>query len=289
MEDAGTQKIRQREPAVFFQDKWQPRSNLTIQYGLRWEAQDQPEIQTPPDEVFFAPFIGDTVTTVAGPQPFPSDGKIPDDETMFQPRLGITWDPRNDGRSVLRLSGGIFSARIPGLSLASTRSTNGSIGQTLFRNSALTPILGPVPAYPGLIPASSDRRPVPARRLRLRQGLPEPAHHRRGLSYEREIATGLGLSLRANYAKTDHITRFVNRNDPLLGSPWSTGLPPGGANGIAMLTTVESTAKSRYTGVTLGLNRRWTGSYQGQLYYTYSRTSRTTTTSAIRSRSATPR
>ena len=56
----------------------------------------------------------------------------------------------------------------------------------------------------------------------------------------------LAVLIKLNYAKTDHITRFTNRNDPLLGSPWSSGLPPGGTNGITTLTTVESTAKSRY-------------------------------------------
>ena len=41
----------------------------------------------------------------------------------------------------MRASAGIFAARIPGLVLASTRSTNGSRGQTLFRAS-FVPFLG---------------------------------------------------------------------------------------------------------------------------------------------------
>ena len=93
VEEAGTQDIEQTEPAIFVQDKWQPRRNLTIEYGLRWEAQDKPERITPANEVFFAPFIGKTVTTAAGTQTFPSDGEIPDDYEMWQPRLGISWDP----------------------------------------------------------------------------------------------------------------------------------------------------------------------------------------------------
>ena len=271
VEQSGTQDIPQQEPAVFLQDKWQPRSNVTVQYGIRWEAQMQADVQTPADRVFFAPFIGKTVNTAAGPQTFPSDGEIPSDTQMIQPRLGITWDPSNDGKSVVRASAGIFSARVPGLALASTRSTNGSIGQTLFRNSALTGILGPVPAYPGLIPQSQVGSPFGPDVFVFDEDFQNPDTTAVSVSWEREIAPSLAFSVRANYSKTEHITRFVNRNDPLLGSPWSTGLPPGGANGIGALTVVESTARSEYQGLTLGLNKRFTGSYQGQLYYTYSK------------------
>ena len=270
VEQAGTQSIPQKEPAVFLQDNWQVNPKLTVQYGLRWEAEIEPDPITPPDQVFFAPFIGKTVVTAAGPQTFPSDGKIPSDYNMWQPRLGITWDPKADGKSVVRGSAGIFYARIPGLSLASTRSTNGSVGQTLFRNSALTPILGPVPAYPGLIPASQIGAPFLPDVFVFDKDFKNPRTTAASLSYEREVKTGLGLLVKYNYAKGDHITRFVNRNDPLLGSPWSTGLPPGGANGINTLTTVESSAKSRYWGVTIGANQRFTGKFQYQVYYTYS-------------------
>jgi carboxypeptidase family protein/TonB-dependent receptor-like protein len=271
VEEAGTQKIRQREPAVFLQDNWQVNPRLTVQYGLRWEAQIEPDPRTPPDEVFFAPFIGRTVVTPAGPQTFPSDGEIPSDYDMWQPRLGITWDPKGDGRSVVRASAGIFYARVPGLSLASSRSTNGTIGQTLFRNSALTGILGPVPAYPGLIPQSQIGDPFLPDVFVFDKDFQNPRTTAAALTYEREVKEGLALLVKYNYAKGDHITRFVNRNDPLLGSPWSTGLPPGGFNGINTLTVVESTAKSRYWGVTVGANQRFTGKVQYQVYYTYSK------------------
>jgi hypothetical protein len=276
VEDAGTQSIAQEEPSAFIQDSWTPLRNLTINAGLRWEALLQPDPRTPPDEVFFAPFIGQT----RNGQEFPSDGTIPDDKKMWQPRLGISWDPWADGKTAARATFGIFYARIPALNTASSRSTNGSIGRGNFRNSSLTAILGPVPAYPNLIPASELAGPVFFPDVYVfDKDFQNPRTTAWSVGVDREIFPGWGALLKYNYAKGDHITRFVNRNDPRLGCPWGTGLPPDGTNGINCgdgvlpigLMTVESTAKSKYWGVTVGLNKQLSNRYAIQAYYTYSK------------------
>src|SRR5215813_13121014 len=118
--DAGTQTIPQLEPALFIQDKWQIRPNLTLSYGLRWDAQIEPSPITPPSQVFFAPFIGK--------RGFPSTGDIPSSKKQFQPRLGLVWSPGKEGKTLVRIGGGIYYSRTPGLDFASTRSTNGSVG-----------------------------------------------------------------------------------------------------------------------------------------------------------------
>jgi outer membrane receptor protein involved in Fe transport len=141
VDEAGTQTIIQHELALFLQDSWKPRSNLTVNYGLRWEAQIEPGLITPREDLFYAPLIGTTSTTPAGSFEFPGNGTIPSDYSMFQPRLGIAYDIQGDGKQVLRANAGLFYARIPGLNLASSRSTDGSRGQTIFRNSALTDAL----------------------------------------------------------------------------------------------------------------------------------------------------
>jgi outer membrane receptor for ferrienterochelin and colicin len=267
VEEAGTQSIPQIEPAVFIQDSWQATPNLNVQYGLRWEAEIEPDPITPPSEVFYAPFIGKTVKG----QEFPSNGKIPSDYGMWQPRFGFSWNPNGDGKRVLRANAGVYYGRVPGLTLASSRSTNGSRGQTLFRNSALTPILGPVPAYPNLIPQSQIGAPFLPDVFVFDKHFKNPRTTSASVSWEQEVVQDYAVLLKYNYAKGEHITRFVNRNDPLLGSPWSTGLAPGGVNGINTLTTVESTAKSKYDGITLGLTKRPSNNLQFQAYYTYSK------------------
>jgi len=268
VEEAGTQSLPQHDFAIFLQDTWKPNRNLTLNYGIRWEAQIQPDPITPPSQVFYAPFIGQTVTNATGTYAFPSDGTIPSDKKMIQPRLGIAWDVKGDGREVVRSSAGIYHARIPGLNLASARSTNGSIGQTMFRNSALIGVLGAPPAYDQLLPAPTGTPFFPDVFV-FDKNFRNPRTMSASLGYERQIMTGTSAMVSYTFAKTDFLTRFINRNDAVFGSPWSTGLPSG--NGISTLTTVESSAKSQYQGVTLGVAALANPDFQYQVNYTLSK------------------
>ena len=268
VEEAGTQGIPQHELALFVQDSWQPSNKLTLNYGLRWEAQIQPDVITDPDEVFFADFIGKKDET--GTYEFPSNGTIPSDWDMFQPRLGVAYDVHGDNKTLLRGSAGVYYARIPGLNVASTRSTNGSRGQSIFRSSALTPILGPPPTYGELLPAPAGD-PFRPNIFVFDQNFANPRTISANVGIERELhASGLVGSFGYTYARTDNLTRFVNRNDAIFGSPWATGLGADGSNGIGDLTVVESTAKSRYHGLSFGLRQMVHDDLQFQLNYTLS-------------------
>ena len=271
VEDAGTQSIPQHELALFLQDSWQVSGGLTVNYGLRWEAQIQPHPITDPSNVFFADFIGKTVTNDAGAHRFPSNGRIPSDMDMLQPRIGLAYDPHGDNRTLLRASAGIYFARIPGLVLASTRSTNGARGQSLFRSSELTPVLGPPPAYGELLP-SPEGGPFQPNVHVFDENFQNPRTFSLNAGIEHEFQeSGLVGSVDFTYARTDNLTRFVNRNDAAFGSPWSTGLGPDGGNGIGNLIVAESTAKSRYHGLSLGLRRTMHEHLQFQVNYTMSR------------------
>jgi hypothetical protein len=269
--DAGTQSIPQTEPAVFAQDSWQVTPHLNVQYGLRWEGEIEPDPITPADQVFYAGFYGKT----SHGQLFPSNGKIPSDRKMWQPRLGTAWDPKGNGSSVFRANAGIFYGRVPGLSLASSRSTNGSRGQTIFRNSGFNPPCpdgsSSLPAYPNLIPQSCISAPFDPDVFVFDKNFQNPRTKQASVSWDQQVFTDYGFLVKYNYVKGEHITRFTNRNDPLLGSPWSTGLGAGGANGIGALTVVESSAKSKYDGLTLGFRKRPSHNVQFEVNYTYSK------------------
>ncbi len=278
VEEAGTQEIPQTEPAVFVQDSWQATPNLNVQYGLRWEAQIEPDPITDPDDVFYASFIGKTQNG----QTFPSNGEIPSDYSMWQPRFGFSWNPGGDGKRVLRGSAGIFYGRVPGLTLASSRSTNGSRGQTIFRSSGVN-FDGCLPVYPNLLSVECASKPPDHPDVFVfDEDFQNPRTTSFSLSWEHELIQDYAFLVKYNYAKGEHITRFLNGNDPLLNAnldpactfacgPWSSGLGPGGTNGIGALTVVSSNAKSRYEGITVGVTKRPSHNVQFQAYYTYSK------------------
>ncbi len=267
VDESGTQTIIQNELALFLQDSWKPRPNLTVNYGLRWEAQIQPSLITPIPDLFYEPFIGQTVTNATGTHEFPGDGTIPSDNAMFQPRLGLAYDVKGDGRSVIRGNAGIYYARIPGLNLASSRSTDGSRGQSIFRNSELIPILGRPPAYGELLPPPAGGPFQPGVTL-FDKDFQNPRTFTATVGYEQELTRSLVAGISFTHARTDHLTRFFNANDAVFGSPWATGLD--GGNGLGALTVVQSTAKSRYNGFTAELRRSAGERLQFQVNYTLS-------------------
>ncbi|HXE82903.1 MAG TPA: carboxypeptidase regulatory-like domain-containing protein [Gemmatimonadales bacterium] len=264
--EAGTQEIPQTELDFYAQDTWRPSAKLTLNYGLRWSAQIEPAILSPVDSTAYAPHYGETVTNAKGSFSFPSDGTIPSDKKMFQPRIGIAYDPRADGRQVFRASAGLFYARIPGLNLASTRSTDGYRGVTLFGSSGTIPFGLPAPSFPNLFPSNVPLSSVfnPSVFV-FDKNFRNPRTFNVTLGYERQMAADLGLLLSFTHAKTDNVTRFINRNDSLFGvanaGPWT---------GIGTLTTVESSARSVYNGVTIGLKRVLDPNFQFQVNYTLS-------------------
>src|SRR5262249_12130196 len=115
---AGASDISNENYALFVQDKWQVRPNLTLSYGLRWEAQIFPDPVIPPSKTAYASLLGNPN--------FPSDGTLHSQKAEFQPRVGFAWGISQRGRSVLRASYGIFYGRQNMLSQVGSITDNGA-------------------------------------------------------------------------------------------------------------------------------------------------------------------
>ena len=244
-ERLGLQSFRAHETGIFVQDSWQPHKRVTLDLGLRWDGTWHPDVFIEPADTFFAPYLDD-------PR-FPSDGRIPDDLDNLQPRLGLAWDLSGDGRAVLRANAGSYVARIPMLVFAQHRATNGAFQQTLFRSSAEQG-LGPVPAIDRQLDSSGAAPFLPDIHVADRNlELPRTWSSKIGL--ERDLGRGIAANVGYIHARTDHLFRFVDRNDAVFGSPFGIGTHPSGG-GINTLTVAESSARSRYHAFTAGLRGR---------------------------------
>lgn len=105
--------MRFNEAAIFGQDSWRVLPNLTINLGLRWEAQYNPQPELGNDALI------DLIKGFRFPSGHLLDPtEIPSDANNFGPRLGFAWDPWSDGKTVIRGYGGVYYSRTPALLFA---------------------------------------------------------------------------------------------------------------------------------------------------------------------------
>jgi Carboxypeptidase regulatory-like domain len=271
VEEAGTQAFTQIEPEFYGQDKWQPRPNLSISYGLRYYAQLEDQPILPLSERRYGQFVG-----TPG---FPSDGTIPSEKRGWQPRLGLAWDPKGDDKMVIRANFGIYYARIPGLVLAGARNTDGSIAGNIFTCCGI-PGLPTPPANLGIFTNTAFFSPFNPDMTVFDKNFRNPRTLQWGASIEREIARDLTLTFGFNYANSVHLTTFINRNIPaFIGHTAADGrrlfdgpqpFAKADGSGIGALKDTDSSGRSLYRGFVFSANKRFSNRFQFQVNYVLS-------------------
>jgi hypothetical protein len=272
----GASKITNEEFSLFVQDQWQPSSKLTVNYGLRWDAQLMPETVDPRTTVYGS-FLNDPA--------FPSDGTIPDQWAMFQPRGGVAWDVKGDGRSVLRASAGIYSARQNMLSQVGSVTTNGLQQQTLFASTGnLTAFGAPTPTWPGILtpaPVAPGQFPLFSGVRVFHKDYKNPRISTFNVAYEQELAPDWSGYVDFTWAEGDNLTRFLdyNRVNPGVCCDVSTATQTGNKFVYTRLwgpqldevMVANSLGESRYKGITFGVRKRFTNGYQLEGNYVLSK------------------
>ncbi|MDT8068653.1 MAG: TonB-dependent receptor [Terriglobia bacterium] len=82
--------------AGFWEDSWRVTHNFTLNYGVRYDVELTPT------------FAATTPEAAAAQNALGITQGIPRDYNNVAPRIGIAWDPKGDGKTVIRSSFGLF-------------------------------------------------------------------------------------------------------------------------------------------------------------------------------------
>jgi hypothetical protein len=252
----GASSIKNEDYGAFAQDSWQVASNLTLNYGLRWEAQIFPSPVIPPSQTAYGALLND-------PR-FPSDGKLHSPKKEFQPRVGFAWDISKKGKSVLRANYGIYYARQNMLSQVGSITTNGAqqFGVTCASTFAFTCFgaSSQPPTWPNTVPSSpTGTIPFGASVRVFSRDYTNPRIYTANVAFEQEIANGLTMYFDFTHSKGVHLTRFLDFSRfgffPQLGT----------------IFTTTSRGKSLYNGFTVGMRKRLSRRFQFEWNYVLSK------------------
>ena len=272
VEEAGTQSIPQKSLALFLQDKWQPSAASPSSTACAGKASSEPDVITPADQVFFS-----GVHRQDGHQQ-PRHLRLPlgrqhplrlDDVPAA--RRHLLGSARRTARRCSASTAASSTGASPAWPSPPPARPTAAAGR---RSSATARSPGSsvrVPAYPNIIPASQIGSPVRARRLRVRQGLPEPAHvPGLGRRWSGRSATTCPPSSSTTTPPAAHITRWLNSNDASTTAAPGPAASTAGPTASARSGRSSSTAKSNYDGLTFGLTKRLSHNYEFQVNYTLS-------------------
>lgn len=268
----GASTITNDEFGIFIQDTWSAAPNLTLNFGLRWDAQLMPET-VDPSTTAYAQFIGDPN--------FPSDGTIPDQWDMWSPRIGAVWDITNDAKTVLRGNFGIYYPRQNMLSQVGSVTTNGLQQRTEFRSSELAGFGVPMPTWPGVF----EPTPNPPGEFPDFTGVrvfdkdyKNPRITTWNVALEREIVSNVSGYVDFTWSKGDRLTRFLSINrtpgeccdlGPGTGNTVSYGPGPFGPD-LGDVFVTNSRGRGEYRGLTVGVRKRYSNGFQFDANYVYS-------------------
>ena len=212
---------------------------------------------------------------------------------MWQPRLGLAWDAGNKGRTIVRLSAGLYDSRTPSVLFLRVFTNNDLVTRDYSfdeRSGACRTALGAaIPAncvfrgagaivsFPNILtalptlPAGISNR-VLTRVFGFQPDFQNPRTFQTSATVDQSLGGGLNLSVGYVHSSAWDLQRRVDRNlptpviDAATGYPRFTGARPNPTIGIFSIN--ESSAHSTYDALVVNLQRRFARRYQFGVNYT---------------------
>ena len=287
--------MQQSQLALFALDSWRVSPRITLNYGLRWEAQNNPDPQATNSDLVAR--VRDADLPFGRTDP----AVIPDATDQIMPRFGFAYRPfAKSDRTVLRGSFGIYYAATPLLLLSDPvnnfRATPGNLSLALpttestiyqqFRAAGIdlnqTP-LGETPVFTveqvQQVAGGGTDPFAGAQPITFADDYRNPRSVSLTAGIDHEVTPDFVVGAVFQNVNTAHLQRNKDFNLPLpavrAGDPAMIPFINGRARPISSLGSVtvrESSARSLYRGVTMSAKYRPGSALQWEGFYTWSRT-----------------
>jgi hypothetical protein len=260
--------------AVWFGDTWRMKEQLTVNYGIRWDADwgalDPPHITT---QTTFDPAPGWVYPGLAlepGAMLYPNNLR---DLGSVAPRGGFTWNVGGRGDLVIRGGSGLYFSIPDSNTTFSIQSFN---GERILVNSFAND------GQPGFIQDPtrgrtpedflSGRYPVPPQGPRvIAHDYQMPSTWQSILGMQKQIGSQLGVEADFTHWKGYN---FARQRDPNLFFNPATGYNRNPSQGrpdpkYGQIQWLESNGRADYAAISTALNRRYANNWQASMNYTY--------------------
>jgi len=264
-------ELRERDYMFYVQDDWKIAERLTLNLGLRYELTSPMfDTQNRMTTLDLAAFPAVQVIHAGdNGRSWSARGLIDTDTNNWAPRLGLAYQPAE--RWTIRAGAGLFYGTTGGGLGASSRLTN---NWPIYREVTIpsTPTQSAGQLAGGLeadILGDPTRMPASLNWNVWAPNFQVPTIAQGNVSLQRQVARALVLTASYVGSSSRNLPRSYNINGAYLGDPRTERQRRPNPN-LGVVTFRDPSARARYNGLELTLDKRLSGGTQFSLSYTWS-------------------
>ncbi len=298
---------------AFLQDDWKLLPNLTVNLGLRYDVQTPP-VDTQRRIAVFKPGVQSQISPNAMlGQLFPGDSGVPDggvdtNYNHFAPRLGVSYSPFGNGKTVIHAGAGLFFNTISGnewmlsqnfqpFAVRMTNAFTHVVSLQHIYSTDPTDFPGGVSPFPYYYDKANPRYVSPAQLVFVQQGMRWPSTYQVNAGVQQQITKDLAFSIDYVGAFSRKLPLYIDENAPIYntnnpasnttgnvncrrpynaipfksGSTTACALPTAGSKYMSNGYVITDGQSANYSGLQVLINKRLSRGFSVNAYYIWSK------------------